>query len=97
MNIKDDDEDMKLSDFINYEIAGSQIKKKFEKNLDHTGFVAGYLQSLIKSQVLLVYCQSKLTPLNTTYEYIAGIPNNKSKYSRKDKTFVIFGPSDVQI
>ena len=30
MNIKDDDEDMKLSDFINYEIAGSQIKKKFE-------------------------------------------------------------------
>ena len=56
MNIKDDDEDMKLSDFINYEIAGSQIKKKFEKNLDHTGFVAGYLQSLIKSQVLLVYC-----------------------------------------
>ena len=38
-----------------------------------------------------------MTPLNTTFEYIAGIPNNKSKYSRKDKTFVIFGASDVQI
>ena len=50
MNIKDD-QDLKLSDFINYEIAGYQIKKKFEKDLNHTGFVAGYLQSLIKSQV----------------------------------------------
>jgi len=57
MEVKDEDE-LKLSDYIDYEIAGFQLKKKFEKTLNHTGFVAGYLQSLMKSQEFPAISQS---------------------------------------